>query len=310
MEFPGHYFRRIRQVKISVLALVPPVRGIRATLTNIGASQVTVPGTAGFTTQVLPPSNDSVSYTAPQNASGLFELDVQPELNFPFEGVGVDTLWHFEMPMPANPMDFASIADVQVSFAYTALYSADYRAQLLADTVRLPRTYSGVRVFSFRNELVDQWYALHNAPPAPIDLRATFTVDASDFPSGMSNVRVRRLTLYMPISADANGVIVDLSKDNASKQIGLALGNDAAPALQALDSDSLIAAQSAADPWFRQLPAKTLSPVGTWTVVLPATQAILDLLRADQVQDILFAISYEADLPDWPSGLRPKRALF
>ena len=80
--------------------------------------------------------------------------------------------------------------------------------------------------------------------------------------------------------------------------------------MQALTSDSLIAAQSAADPWFRQLPARTLSPFGAWTLVLPATQTILDLLRADQVKDILFAISYEADLPDWPTGLRPKRALF
>lgn len=310
LEFPGHYFRRLRKVKLSVLALVPAARGIRATLSNIGPSRVTVPDTVGFTTQTLPPSNDSVSFTAPQNASGLFDLDIQPDLNLPFEGVGVDSLWHFEMPMPANPMDFGSIADVQVTFEYTALYSPDYRAELLANPVKLPRTFSAVRVFSFRNELIDQWYALHNAPLAPTDLRATFTVSAADFPSNMSNIRVRRLTLYMPLAPDDTGSTVDLSKDNLSKQIGLAFGANAAPALQALNSDALIAAQSAADPWFRQLPARTLSPFGTWTLVLPATQILLDLLRADQIKDILFAITYEADLPEWPTGLRPKRALF
>lgn len=310
LEFPGHYFRRIRRVRVSVVALVPVARGIRATLRNIGPSRIVVPGTSGFETQVLPPGNDEVSYTAPQNSTGLFDLDIQPELNLPFEGVGADSLWHFEMPMPSNPMDFASIADVQVTLEYTALSSADYRAELIADPVKLPRTLSAVRVFSFRDELVDQWYALHNAPPAPADLRATFSVDDSDFPRGISNIRVRRLTLYMPITPDAAGVTVDLSKDSLSRQIGLAFGADAAPAVQALTSDSLIAAQSAADPWFRQLPARTLSPFGAWTLVLPATQTILDLLRADQVKDILFAISYEADLPDWPTGLRPKRALF
>lgn len=311
-EFPGHYFRRIHKIRVSVLALVPPARGIRATLTNIGPSRVTVPGTAGFELRMLPASNESVSLTSPQNGSGLFELDIQSELKLPFEGVGVDTLWHFELPMPANPMDFDSIADVQVTFEYTARYSADYRAELVANPQKLPRVFSAVRVFSFRAELADQWYALHNPPlaPAATDISATFTVDASDFPRGMDNVRVKRLTLYMPISPDSSGNKIDLSKDSLSKSIGLAFGASATPAYQSLDPDSLVVAQSAADAWFRQLPARTLSPFGTWTLVLPNSQTILDLLRNDQIKDILLAITYEAALPEWPSGLRPKRALF
>lgn len=311
-EFPGHYFRRIHKIRVSVLALVPPARGIRATLTNIGPSRVMVPGTAGFELRTLPASNESVSLTSPQNASGLFELDIQSDLKLPFEGVGVDTLWHFELPMPANPMDFDSIADVQVTFEYTARYSADYRAELVANPQKLPRVFSAVRVFSFRAELADQWYALHNPPlaPAATDINATYTVDASDFPSGMNNVRVKRLTLYMPISPDSSGNKIDLSKDPLSRSIGLAFGSSATPAYQSLDPDSLVVAQSAADAWFRQLPARTLSPFGTWTLVLPNTQTILDLLRNDQIKDILFAITYEAALPEWPSGLRPKRALF
>lgn len=309
-EFPGHYFRRINKVKVSLLALIPTAFGIRATLANIGPSRVVVPGTAGFETRILPPSNDRVSLTSPINATGLFDLDIQSELRVPFEGVGVDSLWHFELPRPANPIDFSSIADIQITFEYTALFSADYRGELLADPSKLPRTYQAMRVFSFKNELVDAWYTLHNAPLAPADLRASFTVDASDFPNGMRNLRATRLTLYIPISPDADGNVPDLSKDNLSKRIGLALGDSAAPAIQFINSDGIATAQSSADAWLRQLPARTRSPFGTWTLVLPATQAILDLLRADQVRDILFAVSYEADLPDWPTGARPKRALF
>lgn len=310
LEFPGHYFRRIHKVRVSVLALVPGSRGIRATLSNIGPSRVKIPGTVGFVSQTLPPSNDVVSLTSPQNASGLFDLDIQSELRLPFEGVGVDSLWHFELPKPANPLDYSSLADVQITFEYTAMYSPDYRAELLADIVKLPRTFQGVRVFSFRNEVADGWYALHNPPNAPADLRATVNIDASDFPAGMSNIRVRRLTVYMPISPNTDGSKVDLSKDPSSKVVGLALGDDAAPALQAFNSDGLSSAQSAADPWFRQLPARTQSPFGTWTLVLSNSQAMLDLFRADQVRDVVFAITYEADLPDWPTGLRPKNALF
>lgn len=309
-EFPGHYFRRINKVKVSLLALIPTAFGIRATLANIGPSRVVVPGTAGFETRILPPSNDRVSLTSPINATGLFDLDIQSELRVPFEGVGVDSLWHFELPKPANPIDFSGIADIQITFEYTALFSADYRGELLADPSKLPRTYQAMRVFSFKNELVDAWYTLHNAPLAPADLRASFTVDASDFPGGMRNIRATRLTLYIPILPDADGNTPDLSKDALSKKIGLALGDSAAPAIQFINSDGVVTAQSSADAWLRQVPARTRSPFGTWTLVLPATQAILDLLRADQVRDILFAISYEADLADWPTGIRPKRALF
>ncbi|HNN92499.1 MAG TPA: hypothetical protein PKI03_09525, partial [Pseudomonadota bacterium] len=309
-EFPGHYFRRINKVRVSLLALIPTAFGIRATLANIGPSRVVVPGTAGFETRVLPPSNDRVSLTSPLNATGLFDLDIQSELRLPFEGVGVDSLWHFELPRPANPIDFSSIADVQITFEYTALNSTDYRAELLADPNKLPRTYQAMRVFSFKNELVDAWYALHNPPLAPADLRASFTIDASDFPRGMSNIRATRLTLYIPILPDADGNIPDLSKDSLSKQIGLALGDSASPAIQLINSDGIVTSQSAADAWLRQLPARTRSPFGTWTLVLKATQAILDLLRADQIRDIVLAVSYEADLADWPTGIRPKRALF
>ena len=40
-DFPGHYLRLIRQVRTSVVALVPPDRGIRATLYSNGISRVT-----------------------------------------------------------------------------------------------------------------------------------------------------------------------------------------------------------------------------------------------------------------------------
>ena len=39
-DFPGHYQRLIRQVRTSLVALVPPDRGIRATLYSNGISRV------------------------------------------------------------------------------------------------------------------------------------------------------------------------------------------------------------------------------------------------------------------------------
>lgn len=307
LEFPGHYFRRIRKVRISMSALVPPQRGIRATLTNIGSSRVTVPGTAGFDSVTLPPSHDAIALTSPVNATGLFEMDIQPELRLPFEGVGVDTAWHLELPRPANPIDYASIADVFITFEYTALYSPDYRAELMQNPQKLPRKIQAIRAFSFRNELADQWYELHNAVSGASSLPVSFTVSAADFPAGLGNIRVQRLSLYLSLKEDERGVKADLSQDNLSKVIRLGIGASSVPAEQAFtDSDHLIMARTSADPWFRQLPSSR-SPYGTYTLTLPATQAVLDLFRKDLVLDLMFAISYEADLPPWPSGQKPSR---
>lgn len=38
-DFPGHYLRLIKSVKISVIGLIPVTEGIKATLTSGGNSQ-------------------------------------------------------------------------------------------------------------------------------------------------------------------------------------------------------------------------------------------------------------------------------
>src|SRR5262245_11230290 len=39
-DFPGHYMRLVKSISISVIALIPPVEGIHATLSNTGVSRV------------------------------------------------------------------------------------------------------------------------------------------------------------------------------------------------------------------------------------------------------------------------------
>ena len=52
-DFPGHYQRLIRQVRVSVVALVPPARGIRATLSSSGISRVTTASNGTFSQVTL-----------------------------------------------------------------------------------------------------------------------------------------------------------------------------------------------------------------------------------------------------------------
>ena len=160
-DFPGHYLRLVRRVRTSVIALIPPTHGIKATLSSTGISRAVISTEAGglFEERALPREPESVALTAPSNDSGVFELQEQPEILLPFEGLGVANSWEFRMPKAANAFDYNTIADILVTFEYTALDSPIYRQQVIQ---RLDRTVSLDRPFSFRHQFADQWYDLHN----------------------------------------------------------------------------------------------------------------------------------------------------
>ncbi|MBA3755778.1 MAG: hypothetical protein H0X02_05905 [Nitrosomonas sp.] len=71
----------------------------------------------------------------------------------PFEGSGVEMSWEFNMPKAANSFDYRTIADVLITLEYTALYSFDYRQQVIQS---LKPTVSAARPFSLRNQFADQ----------------------------------------------------------------------------------------------------------------------------------------------------------
>ena len=88
-DFPGHYLRLIKRVRTSVIALIPPTEGIKATLATSGVSRVVIGrgGTFQMIEATRPP--ESVALSSPVNATGVFELvRQQPEMLLPFESMG------------------------------------------------------------------------------------------------------------------------------------------------------------------------------------------------------------------------------
>lgn len=180
--FPGHYMRLIKRVRISVAALIPPSQGIRATLTNGGLSRV-VTADPGYPTVVVRQDPQSVALTSPVSATGVFELDVQPDLSFPFEDGGVDSTWFFELPPAGNSFDFDTLAEVVLTVEYSALMSYELRDRVVKS---LPRRWSGDLSFSVRKDLPDVWYELSNPSSEGIPL-IELVLDARGFPAGISN---------------------------------------------------------------------------------------------------------------------------
>ncbi len=180
-DFPGHVQRRIRRVRLSVLALIPPGEGIKATLSAPGSSWV-VPGFGVHDPVALIAPDEPVALCSPVNATGLFELEPASDQRFPFEGRGVAGTFHLHLPKPANRFDYQSLFDVSLTLDYTALDDPEHRERTLA---RLGRRVSLRRGFSVRDDFPDLWYDLL-AATGPFE--GGFVVRRADFPPNLESL--------------------------------------------------------------------------------------------------------------------------
>jgi hypothetical protein len=289
-------------VRTSVIALIAPVQGIRATLATTSTSRAVIGGPI-FPTVSIQRGPESVALTAPIDASGLFDLDLQPELLVTFEGIGVDTTWELRLPKPANQIDYDAIADVLFTIDYTALDSADHRQRVLR---ALDPRFGADRPFSFRRDFADAWYDLHH-PELVEDAEqmvVRFRTDRADFPPNLDGLQIDQLVLYFS-SGDADAVPVDRVElrftpdDDPNEVTGVAQ-----------PVRGKVSTRSGA--WNAFLGG--LSPVGEWVVSLrpadddPQRQQKLNALDAwfkseqkgEQCQDILFVVTYSGRTPAWP----------
>ena len=130
-EFPGHYLCLVRSVTVTLVALVPPSRGIRASLTSGGATSVVVGGDV-FPAITLNSRPERIALTGTAETAGPVPLVAEEAaLRGAFDGIGFAGRWQLEMQRAINPFDYDSIATVLVTFDLSSRFSFDYRRQLL-----------------------------------------------------------------------------------------------------------------------------------------------------------------------------------
>jgi hypothetical protein len=292
-DFPGHYLRLIKQVRTTVLALIPPTVGIHATLTNLGISRVAI-NDGGFQTVEVHRGAQSVALTAPVNASGVFELNQQPEMLQPFEAIGVDTFWEFRLPKPANPFDFDTIADVLITIDYTALDSSEYRQQVIQ---RLDPEFSVDRAFSFRNQFADQWYDLNHPDQTAAPMVVRWQTNRSDFPSNLLNLKIQQILLYFVLK---NGEKLDIPVTHLrfTEQNTTGFVGGGATAIDGIVSTRRGNAAS----WLTMLGKP---PMGEWELALINKLAdgrqTKALFAEETIEDVLLVVTYAGRMLDWPA---------
>jgi hypothetical protein len=151
LDYPGHYFRRIKSVSLTLPCVAGPYTTISCTLRLLKTSVRinTSNGDNGYprnTDDAGLPADDArfvennipvkaIAVSSGQNDAGVFELNFRDERYLPFEGAGVISEWSLELfsdlpannPDPANPdfgrplrqFDYGSITDGVLHVRYT-----------------------------------------------------------------------------------------------------------------------------------------------------------------------------------------------
>lgn len=293
-DFPGHYLRLIESVQVSIIALVPPVRGVRGTLSASGLSRVVVPVGDQFQTVTLGRSPEAFSFTSPTNANGLFDVETDTAgLLLPFQGMGVDTVWQLELPKAANPFDYQTISDVQITIKYTALSSPIYREQIIRG---LDNTFSGDQTFSIRDDYPDAWYLLNN-PQTVADtasqMKVTLSTVRGDFQPNIDALAVQQISLYCLLQEGATQElnIVSLAHTPAGGQTVTSTG-----AVQTIGG-VIGTRRPAGAAW---VPMIGENPVGDWTLQFENTDAVRALFTNGSIQDIALVLTTSGVTPAWP----------
>jgi hypothetical protein len=289
-DFPGHYLRLIKRVRTSVIALVPPTRGIRASLTASGLSRVVIGGDI-FQTIVVRRDPELIAFTSSSNATGLLELEPQGEMLLPFESMGVDTTWELQMPKAANPFDYRTIADVVFTVEYTALHSFDYRQQVIK---QLPDRVSAERPFSFRHQFADQWYDLHNPEQTATPMVVHFKTIRDDFPPNLEDLRIQQVLLAFVRGEGRSFEVANaqllFTPDGEAVSVGGMSGSSIDGAISTRRGN--------ASSW---APLLGRAPVGGWELTLPNAEEMKDRFKNEDIEDILFVITYAGHTPAWPA---------
>jgi hypothetical protein len=258
-EHPGHYFRRLRRVAVSIPCVTGPYTGVNATLILNTATVRTQPpaspyalatsttGGAGF----QPWTNSTgamITVSTGQGDSGQFDPSWRGQERFlPFEGLGAVSSWTLVLDPRDNAIDLSTVTDVIIHLSYTS--RVDIGTAELVRSALKPSAARSILVF-----VKHTFSAAYNRFFNPTDATSSAQILTLPFPKSMfpfSNAgspAITGLTIYVVTSsAPASGTAIPVTfgpVGGATSAIKLT-----AVAPQTTASGGAIAALGAEIPW-------------------------------------------------------------
>ncbi|HEX2062357.1 MAG TPA: neuraminidase-like domain-containing protein [Thermoanaerobaculia bacterium] len=188
LDYPGHYFREIKSVSITIPCVAGPHTTIACSL-RLLKNRVRINTLLGAQYEhnndegVLTDDDrfreshvrvKAIATSTAQNDSGLFELNFRDDRYLPFEGAGAISTWQIELTQAPELRQFSydSISDAILQVRYTALEDAgqfkaaavEHLKNVIAEAAgRMPLR----RMFDLKREFPTEWYAFFHPTGTP-----------------------------------------------------------------------------------------------------------------------------------------------
>jgi hypothetical protein len=296
LDFPGHYCRRIKSVRLTLPCVTGPYAGVNAKLTLLkNRTRKTAKATKseGYS---YDPNGDgrflenlvgiqSIATSSAQNDAGVFELNFRDERLLPFEGAGVISTWRLELPAAYRQFDYDTISDVILHVSYTARDGGGALKAVVEGHVKetinkwldeLATGKTGLpRLFSLRHEFPNAFHRLLN--PSGSGQFTEFEITKQHFPYFISDL-ADKLTL--------SGVTLYLKPTGEG-----AINTDGLTMTVKVNGNESAISGSTWKTVPKNLTEGVLSPSGkpisTWTIEVKE-----GALKKDQLEDLLLLLEY------------------
>lgn len=312
-DYPGHYFRRLRAVALTIPCVTGPYTGVNATLSQGSAVvRVQAPG-AGYqpwsftappsgqpvvSSPVAAPGTSTIVTSSGQNDAGLFDVNLRDERWLPFEGRGAVSTWNLTLDPRDNSFDFSTITDVVLHIRYTARGGGDANAVRAAIKSQI-ETSRSIAV-STRSTFGNAYYTFFNPPvAAATDQTLTLPLTNILFPYSNlgSGVKISSFAFHAPLSVPAAGntIAATFGVTGVASPAALSL----APSTLTLGDGTSVAALTGTSPLTTPLSAPQSFDLTVPSASVPAalTTTVGGVTRLDpsKIEDILLIVNYSID---------------
>ena len=247
LDFPGHIFRRVKAVRVTIPCVAGPYTNVSATLKLIESwTRREVP--TDLSLPLEPPEPDvtvlpqkAIATSTGSGDTGMFDLNFRDERYLPFEGAGAISTWELELPQAIRPFDYSTIADVVIHLSYSARDGGesfkDAVTTRLITALNDPKPLVDTdatmnRLFSLRHEFPDAWSQLVNTAGGPTRT-CTLQLSKQHFPSFLDYERQTSVNGTVPksIRLEVRGLSAHLSpRGPLPDPVDIELNGQTAPA--------------------------------------------------------------------------------
>jgi hypothetical protein len=200
LDCPGHYFRRIKSVALTLPCVTGPYTSVNCTLTlqkgtiristDVPGNKYARQGSDDIRFNDYYGTVQSIVTSSAQSDSGMFETNLRDERYLPFECAGIaGSQWQLTLPAEVPQFDFDTITDVVMHVRYTAREGGEVlkaaAVSNLQTLIKKAQTVGSTCLFSLRHEFPSQWakfksIVIGGAPPTA-ELQLTFVPELYPF---------------------------------------------------------------------------------------------------------------------------------